>query len=539
MTNYLDFYKANPMRHNFLLQDRNKFLLQKNKKNNLVSNETLDNQKSNKSKSTFTLSTIAVISALLMGSKGVQKNITKYLNKLKNYLEYNLEINSINEKNHIYMFYEKFLKFANLAINKSESINNLISIKDIMFKKIMFETKITKSIHNGITTFFDKISRKTVRKSYKKTEDAFNKMEEKFKRLDDYISKHYNGEVITYKNKKYDLESFLKLSQDYREEVLLAAKSFVSNEAQKDRHNYIISVNAKSLSTFWQTIVQSIKSPKNHNENKKMWQTFIAAEQMKETKTRLAKDISVVRNLITYNADDKRYAIAKLLEELYDIIPSTAIQDSNLVRKLQWFNKNPEGLKNNKEFFLKELDKLRKQHPIEYLDKKVIEQLQEYKNKYIDLINELLKDYNDSGAIQDLVSIYYKMAPFEFAESGTLQAVKNAVKSFDESVNLERLEYFDKVRDLELGSAPTDVLTILFSIGMIARDLIKSKDKEQRISTVLTSGIPLAGAITTTMVTTSKLMSGGKSLILGIVTGAILNKLGKALDDYISKKSSR
>jgi hypothetical protein len=39
-------------------------------------------------------------------------------------------------------------------------------------------------------------------------------------------------------------------------------------------------------------------------------------------------------------------------------------------------------------------------------------------------------------------------------------------------------------------------------------------------------GIPLAGGVGTSVLSATKLISGGKSILLGIVSGLALNKLG-------------
>ena len=109
--------------------------------------------------------------------------------------------------------------------------------------------------------------------------------------------------------------------------------------------------------------------------------------------------------------------------------------------------------------------------------------------------------------------------------------MRKAVKSFDKSVEKEGVEFFDKLRDLRLGSAPTDVLTILFSTVMLSLGLGHAKDKDARNTIMLKSGIPVAGGIGVSMFSAAKLVSGGKSLALGFLSGIILNRVGAIADN--------
>ena len=94
-----------------------------------------------------------------------------------------------------------------------------------------------------------------------------------------------------------------------------------------------------------------------------------------------------------------------------------------------------------------------------------------------------------------MLNIYRQIAPFELSKSGALSSIKKSVAAFDRSFKLEMGEMFDKLRDLEIGSAPTDIMTILISSAMIIRALEKSNNKEERSSIMLKSGIPVIGAI--------------------------------------------
>ena len=168
-------------------------------------------------------------------------------------------------------------------------------------------------------------------------------------------------------------------------------------------------------------------------------------------------------------------------------------------------------------------------------DPKLAQTMEEYKQKNIELIDKQIND-NKAGIFQEMLEYYYKIAPYELDKSGALNALKQAVKSFDDSVYLEGEEFFDKVRDLKLGSAPTDILTIILSFLTLSFGLGHAKDKEQKKSVMLKAGIPIVGGVATTMFATTKLVSGGKSIALGILSSIILNRLGLIADNIRQNK---
>lgn len=474
------------------------------------------------------LPTILIIGAGLIFSKGIQKNITDILENLKNKLEYKLGINSLNEKDKTVKFFKQCTRALTSLIRKTESVNNITSLKDILFMKLMYKTKLTMKIHKGISNFFDKLSRKTVAKSYLKTEKSLQVMEARFKMLDDYILKNLGNNIITHDGNEMTVKELIKLAQEKRQDIYLVVGSFISPKVQNIRHGYIKSANEKLYQIFWDDTFKTFSSFKN----KKMWQTFVAADQMRADKTKITNAASTAKKLLSCSDRASSSAILQLLSELKRIIPKSDLNGYEQVKKLEWFAKDGDALTTHKEIFLKEFSKLS-----EYYSNKItanITQAHDNPNTYINLITSLIRE-NEPGEIQKLISMYYKVAPFEFAKSGALQAAQNTEKLFNKAANLELSEYFDKVRDLELGSAPTDVLTILLSTGLISHDLMKAKDKNQTTSVILTSGIPLAGAVATTIISASKLVSGGKSLALGIASGIALNFIGKSVDNYRTK----
>ena len=503
-------------------------------KNNSVTN-TEERNRINVSPSAITIASLASIVAVLMLSRGFQKNANKYLSKLKDYLGKKLEKSSLDDSSKKTKFYEFSINRINSFIKKTESVNNITSAKDILFMKLMYKYKPTKEIHKSVSDFFEKISRKTVLSSYEKTAKNFKIMNKTFDKLDEYIIKNSGDEIVEYKGKKYTKKELIELAKGYRDSANMLVNTFMSKESLENRYKYINDVTSTLYSKFWDASFKDFWSKDNKFKRKEMWQKFIAAEQIKGDKTNLAEWIAIARNALTYNNADRSEQIYSYIKKFNGIIPENDKRGLELIERLEWFTKQPEALKENKKVFFKELEKL-EEHKIRGIDSNITQTQEQSKQSYIRIIKELADD-NATGEIQDMLSIYYNISPYDLEKSGASLAVKKAVASFDKSVEDECVEFFDKVRDLRLGSAPTDILTIIFSFLALSWGLGYAKDSDSRKSIMLTSGIPLIGGIAATTYSTTKLVSGGKSLAFGFLSAIVLNQIGKIADNIRKNKS--
>ena len=93
----------------------------------------------------------------------------------------------------------------------------------------------------------------------------------------------------------------------------------------------------------------------------------------------------------------------------------------------------------------------------------------------------------------------------------------------------------NKLRDLAMGSAPTDILTVLGSLGILGYNLAKSKDNDQRTSIALKYGIPALAGIGGSLYFNAKLFAGSKALICGSLLSFAINRLGTWADNTLKK----
>lgn len=466
---------------------------------------------------------------LLIFSKAVHKYSKKILDIFRGYFEKNANQSFLNKPNLKTKFYSYLLKKTDIVAEKSESLNNIISLKDILFTRFMYKTKPTKIIHKSISDFFENISRNTVSKSYKNTQKHFDKMYEQFDKFDEYLLKNDAGKTINYIGKDYTLPELIAQAKNYRESVKLVVNAFISKDTQQARFKYIKDSTSALYSKFWDESFKGFWTKDNKFKHKEMWQKFIASEQIQANKTDLAYNASFARNMLSYTPAEKLNYVNEYLKNLRSIIKAEDEKATELLNKMEWYVKDSTALSENKENFLSELNKF-EQHNIVADINQSIRDVQKDKSTNIQLIRNITND-NGTGELEDMISIYRKIAPFELSKSGTLEIAQKSVESFDKSVKLETSILFDKLRDLDIGSAPTDVLTLIFSSLMISLGLNQAKNSDERKSVILKSGIPIIGAVATTTISATKLLPNGKSIMLGFISGIILNRIGVITDN--------
>ena len=150
------------------------------------------------------------------------------------------------------------------------------------------------------------------------------------------------------------------------------------------------------------------------------------------------------------------------------------------------------------------------------------------KSKLSSTVNPLKEKINKE--IDDILKIFKKSDIDEKGYKKVEKLLKRTNKSFNSAVNLETNKFFDKMRDLKIGSAPTDITGLVSSLAMIGLGVSTVKDKDEKISVMLRGGIPILGSVATVLFCGLALISGGQALALGTLSGLILNQVGVAVD---------
>lgn len=478
------------------------------------------------------------ISALVVGfgtlavlSGGLNKGTAKLLNRWKLKLEQKMAKGS-RFKN----FYRFTAGKIDTFLAKTESINNFTTLKDVAFQRLMWgkdgSRSFTRKIHEGVTKFFDRISRKTVNSSYSNTYDKFAGLTEYFASVNEKILSR-RGNDTKYANIIENINRRIATVNTNLD------KGFGIN-ARNERLKEIQKASDGLFEFFWDASLSDVRNFKSKN----MWQSFIAEDYLIPAKLQLGNRAGLLRQTITHDINDNYKATIKALDNIQKFVNPSDMSTNDILNSLRNNLNKYKKLSGKEEIVQRnELNKeiitnLRK------LGDNFTEMSSKYNynsdaakaiSKYVSEVENIISK-SSKGELQEILTLYKGILPR--SEYLKLKAkVNSAIKSLDKSIDIETIQYFDKARDLKLGSAPTDVLSILGAVGAVGYYLNKAESKDDKYSVSLRYGIPAIGAIATSLYCTARLVSGGKAMLFGLLSGWAMNKAGVVVDDARKKYS--
>ena len=155
------------------------------------------------------------------------------------------------------------------------------------------------------------------------------------------------------------------------------------------------------------------------------------------------------------------------------------------------------------------------------------------------IINSLVGDgKTQKGAYQEIVELLAKHLNKEEKQAFE-ENIRHAEKLLRKANTTECIEYFDKKRDLVLGSAPTDVVTALASLIASGIAIGVADTKEDRMSRTISGALPVFAGLGVSTALTAMLFSGGKGMALGTGSGMVLSALGSAASHKLFPKDNR
>ena len=476
--------------------------------------------------------TAAVLFLLL---KGGPKGLSKNFQRLRDYLDrkvQKLKLNNVGHENLI-KSYTFIIKSLDKAQQKFEAVNNFATVKDVSFKFLMSTTAIGAKIHNSITRMFEKIGRQAVINSYSRT--AGSVAEAKAIRLNlgrNLLSKD-SYKIIEINGVRQTKAQWVSQLDKMNDDLVGAYDTYFGRNVLTSRYlrikKALSGLNDKfdSLKAFW---------------SKDLVNSFMAENVISKEKLALQNNVRGFRKEISYSIVD----LAKVLDEkIIKMSRAISYKDVDKIDKLRAVRHdiktlvktiNTKGVNDTSALQLKA-------KVIEGIDSLKNSVSDSVKNKTMDekVANDLLDGILDlknsfvnykQGKVEDMLDIYKKLLSDEDYKI-LEKSYKNSVKSLDKSINIETEEFVSKVRDLALGGAPTDILTILGSLATLGYNLGKSEDNEQRVSISLKYGIPTIAGIGVSLYCNAKLYAGTKSLLVGGISTIILNKIGVWADDLL------
>jgi len=427
-----------------------------------------------------------------------------------------------------------------------QAVSNITSIKDTLFDKILRADRITASFASGTRNLFKNIVTRTLISRYNKIGAQIFNMSSMLKqytapeimKLDNYSL----NTPAAVKGTEKTLREWAQILSEQSSAMLETFENGFSSGAVKERsieRNRLLEGAAervyKKFFKDWGLI-----KPENYR-------AYAAQEVTKDAHAVLNCEIQNIRKKITNNIPDIYNELkAQISSLMYSLNPKDAQNAQRLadVKQLLEKFKSCSGLSESAQRLevscsaadiLKSLSSEISQNSSYSALKK-----QELINKAEDIIKLLAEsDEKSKGALENIMTILKGLNSVHskgrkiVSDSELRLFIKTAEKissAIRQTADKEAGEFFLKNAEIEIGSAATDVMAVLFPAGIAAYSIGKSRGKDEKISSALDTGIPLAGTFAVFIYGTAKMFSGAKNLILAGASGLSLNLLGKYID---------
>lgn len=476
--------------------------------------------------------TVLAAAGIFFVLRGGPKGVAKGFQSLRDYLERKVQKSKL--KGATSSGYEYLLGKADFLLGKAQAINNFTTIKDFAFKKLMYggksNWKYTRKIHNAITNTFEKLGLKTIAKSYQRTGAKFNKLSEINSSIISELEKQGDlsklvtdrgvtvtkGELIAFaKRRGLEIEALLKdnFSESVRESRYLTVKKFTKELEQ----------SFEEKGPLWFLSKDTLK-------------TFVAEAQMMPKKLKIQKEILDGKRKISYSLSD----LYKDADDIIMQISSTlSVSDKDALKSLNNLRESFKAMSKTGKMNYGQIAKDFAEMEYHVLDKSSVK-LRKDVSEIVDNLRELYICYHP-GNVQDILDTYKVLLPKEQYEK-VAKEFKSAVKSLDKSTKLESEDFINKSRDLAMGSAPTDVLTVLGGLGTLGYYLGKSDNGQERTAITLKYGIPALVGIGVSLYGNARLFAGSKSLLFATLSSFVANRIGtfanNLYENHLKKQES-
>ena len=462
------------------------------------------------------------------GPKGLRKGLEAFRNILEERIQKSKLNNNIPPK--VLSAYEFIIRNTDKILGRAEALNNYTTIKDYSLKKLMCNksnSTIFSKMHNGITGMFMRIAKKTVISSYKDTESVFKEIGAVTDKANGRILSMKFPPVIKINGKEMTKYELLEMITDANSEILRRYKMNFSPRKVDARFKRLLHAALETEKDFdkkgffWFLSKDTLKS-------------FVAENAMLAKKTKIQSEINGYRHDLSYSMSD---ILEDAEKKIIELTKGVDYKDSEKLRLLR-----------NIRIGFKELQKSQGTEKAAELEEYIAKNIGDLKGQYKDAPAEIVQTLDDlaefkkfkQGRIQELLDIYKKILPQKDYEE-VEKAFNIGIKSLDNSIKKETDDFVNKLRDLTLGSAPTDILAMLSGFLTLGFFLEKADDYKERASVALKYGIPALVGIGTSLYGNAKLYAGTKSLAFGAISMWVTNKIGdwanNTLQKYWNKKN--
>ncbi len=519
------------------------YISAKTAKDIFVAAENDKNKKGERLGFIIVASSLAAALGVFVAVKGLPKNTYRWIQKWGQHLEDKVNKRKLAGKSGpVTSFYNSLFKNINTLTDKSRGLNNFGTIKDLMFTKLMYKNKYTKKIHNKITSLFERLAKRTVNKAYKKSDKQFTELFRTYSDTNKLILSVNPSREVTINGVTKKVSEWVDELGARQISIKNALNDGFGKSARNDRYIKMLDADNGLEERVWNVLVD--KNDKKRAD--KLLTTFIAEDSLAADKMSIIRTTDSFRNKITHNITDNYNASKHALDNIASFLDPSDKISRELLKELRSgllsykklsgpYEKQYREIANKEIVYnLKRLaGRLKETSDMFGYNKRAVNQVEAFVQE---IENILCK--SSKGGLQEVLSIYKGLLPYDRYVK-LRNATNNAVNKFDKAIDVETDRFFDKLRDLKLGSGPTDVLSLLGSVGSVGLGLTLADNKEERTSALLKYGIPVIGGVATSIVMTVGLVSGVKSLIYGFLSSLLINRLGVEFDKHIKEYNKK
>lgn len=526
--------------------------------------------KSNVLAYTVTTSILAAAVITLILTKGFSSDTYKKINQLIETLNDKIYESSISKKSKNII--EKISLAATKGVKKALTIlkasSNFNAVKDSFCDKALRTNKVTATFADKVTALFKKFSYDSIIDGYNKVHIDTDNFHASIKGVIKKIKANKNIDLtqpVTIKDITKSLDEWLTELSEKGDELRTTFEKGFGKEAIDARAEFreeFLSgrinekleqlADQKGLNEkVWDTLYKDNAGLFNLKENAGTFKTYITEDLSMAGKDKSRNEILEARRLITNNVRHNYSLIKSSLQDMSTKINIDDVESRNMLsdisKKMNEYlaYTGPEEATNRAvkaEEIITYLHNLNKK--IKGSDK-YDEASAKFIDSQIDFIENGVLKHDKKGYMQEIMTIINGLKKQKLLEEKVAQDIDKASHSITNNLNKtttsESTDLFDKLAELKVGSAPNDVLSLIFPAGVGVYAISKAKDKKERTSTTLTTGIPIIGSIGTMLVGAKKKMAGPKNLALALGVGVLLNFAGKLIDklylDYQEKQS--
>lgn len=484
--------------------------------------------------STFVLASIPLIFGKGRIPKAVSKFINRRIDKISD------QIDSMKDKANMSQYESTYLgklQKTQKGLEAAEGFMlNLTPLKDVLFERFLKKKLKMNKTCDKITGFFEKMAVKMVNVGYAKYAKELGNAKNVFTDANDYILKNKNPkEKVIINGVEKTVAEWVSVANSKMKKIHSDSEFF--NDKNFDKRHRWLNKSLKNLpdevyEKTYGDAKEFIKSPKRMT-------TFISEELAQPTKNTLGNFINTRKKQITNTPKD----VAKELDVIVsEVRANLDLSDKKSIRIYKNLNELTSTYSSKSEFKTQEeKDSVKKE--ISTLISKVVElsKSEDISPERAKSIKKALGRYNhvietdNKGELEELIDIYSALLPQEKITKVELSGL-NLSRSLRVATEKESDKFVDKVRDLRVGSALTDVGTgILLPVATTGVAISMADTKEKKRSVALNYGVPLLAGIGASTYATIKMLSGGAALAFGVISSAIINDVCTRIDKHIKK----